>query len=77
MRKYVHKEEQLLAQISNNPKYKGKQVLIIGNEVHVLSTKSKITRTKLLTSLVNKYPYRTPLITFVPKDSVFILPQYF
>ena len=73
MRKYIHKEEQLLAQISNNPKYRGKQVLIVGNEVHVLSTKSKSTRAKLLTSLVNKYPHRTPLITFVPKDSVLIL----
>lgn len=73
MRKDIRKEEQMLAQISNNPKYKGKQVIIIGSEVHVLSTKSKTIRAKLLTSLVNKYPDRTPLITFVPKDSVLIL----
>lgn len=73
MKKSLRKEEQLLAQISDNPKYKGKQVVIIGSEVHVLSTKSKETRAKLLTSLVNKYPDRTPLITFVPKNSVLIL----
>ena len=73
MRKDIRKEEQLLAQISNNPKYKGKQVVIIGDDVHILSTKSKIARAKLLTSLVNKYPSRIPLITFVPKDSVLIL----
>lgn len=73
MKKDMRREEQLLAQISNNPKYKGKQVLVIGSEVHVLSTKSKTTRAKLLTSLVSKYPDRTPLITFVPKDSVLIL----
>lgn len=73
MKKNIRKEEQLLAQISNNPKYKGKQVLIIGDEVHVLSTKNKTARAKLLISLVNKYHNRTPLITFVPKDSVLIL----
>jgi len=73
MKKSIRKEEQILAQISNNPKYKGKQVIIIGDEVHVLSTKSKNTRAMLLTSLVNKYPSKTPLITFVPKDNVLIL----
>lgn len=73
MKKNIHKEEQLLAQISNNPKYKGKQVVIIGDEIRVLSTKSKVTRARLLTSLVKKYPDKTPLITFVSKDSVFIL----
>lgn len=73
MKKDISKEEQLLAQISNNPKYKGKQVVVIGDEIHVLSKKNKATRAKLLISLVNKYPDRTPLITFVPKDSVLTL----
>lgn len=73
MKKSLRKEEQLLAQISNSPKYKGRQVAIIGDEIHILSTKSKTTRAQLLSSLVKKYPHKTPLITFVPKDSVLTL----
>jgi hypothetical protein len=73
MKKNLKKEQLILAQISNNPKYKGKQVIIVGDEVHILSTKSTSARSHLLTSLTKKYPSQNPLIIFEPKNSMLTL----
>lgn len=66
-------ENQLLAKIAKEPKYQGKQIAILGNQIHVLSTKSKKAREELLISLVKKYPKATPVVAFVPKENAFIL----
>lgn len=69
----MKKCNQLLIETVQNPKYKGKQVVIVGNEIRILPTKSKITRVKLLTSLIKKYPQVSPLITYIPKEDTLIL----
>lgn len=66
-------EDQLIAEASKTPRYQGKHVVIAGGEIHILSTKSKTRRKRLLTSLVKKYPKLTPVITFVPKENALIL----
>lgn len=64
---------QLIAKLSQDPQYEGKQVVVMGKEIHILSTKNKAQRAKLLISLVEKYPRQTPTIAFIPKQDTLIL----
>lgn len=66
-------EERLIAEAYKNPKFKGKQIVVAGNEARILSTKNKKERIKLLTSLVKKYPQSIPTIAFIPKENTLIL----
>lgn len=73
MKKQTQKTDQILAKISSDSYYKGKSVVVIGNEVHILSTSSGKARVRVLTDLIKKYPSQTPLISFIPKDDTLIL----
>lgn len=66
-------KNQLLLKAYKDPKLRGKEVVTIDKELHILNTKDKSARVKLLTSLVNKYPQSVPVITFIPKDDTLIL----
>lgn len=73
MGKKLKPEDKLILKASTNPKYKGKQVVVIDKEIYVLTTKNKRERAKLLTSLVKKHPTSTPTIAYIPKDNTLIL----
>ncbi len=73
MKKQTQKSEQILAKISSGSTYRGKSVVVIGDEVHVLSTTNGKARIKVLTDLIKKYPDQTPLISFIPKADTLIL----
>lgn len=73
MRKNLKPEDKLILEASSNPKYKGKQVVVVEKEIHVLTTKSRKERVRLLTSLVKKYPTSTPTIAYIPRDNTLIL----
>lgn len=73
MKNNIKRQDKIFLKASMNPKYKGKQVIVVGDEIHVLSTRSKEARKKLITSLVEKYPEATPTITLIPKDNTLIL----
>lgn len=66
-------KNQILLKAYKDPKFRGKEVVTISKELHILNTKNKSARTKLLTSLVNKYPRNVPIIAFIPKDDTLIL----
>ena len=66
-------KNQILLKAYKDPKFRGKEVVTISKELHILNTKDKVTRAKLLTSLINKYPRSVPIITFIPKDDTLIL----
>ena len=74
MKQKTHTDkQQIIASLQRNPKYKGRDILIIGPEVRILSTRSKTARMRTLTTLVKQYPNETPLITFIPKSEILIL----
>ncbi len=53
-------------------KYQGKQVVVIGDEVHIIP-KTKIEATKLFKKLDKKAPNQTPAIVYVPRPEAYIL----
>lgn len=73
MKKTIKLEDKLILKASANPKYKGKQIVVVDKEIHILTTKNKKKRAKLITSLVKKYPTSTPIIAYIPKDNTLIL----
>lgn len=66
-------KNQILLKAYKDPKFKGKEVVTISQELHVLNTKDRGARAKLLISLAKKYPRSVPIITFIPKDDTLIL----
>lgn len=60
-----------MTQIMADPKYQGKYVVIVDKEV--FSTKSGQKHTEILEKLIKKYPEKTPLITYIPKEGTLIL----
>lgn len=73
MKTFKKQEEKLLAKISLDPHYKGREVALVGSQIHFLSTKNKRAREDLLTRLFKNHPDQTPLIAFVPKDDILVL----
>lgn len=67
----IKADEKTILQIMNDPKYRGKYVVTVKDEIYI--TKSGQKRLKLLEDLIKKYPKETPLITYVPKDDMLIL----
>ena len=67
------KQEKLIINASTNPTYKGKHVVMVADEIHILSTRDKNSRAKLLTKLAKKYPNNIPNITLIPEENTLIL----
>lgn len=63
--------QNLLAKIYQDPKYKGKHIIIINDKVY--ATKTGKAKSVLLDKLLKKYPDKTPTITFIPKVDTLIL----
>ena len=53
-------------------KYLGKQVVVMGKEVHIIP-KTKIEATKLFKKLDKKLPGLTPAIVYVPRVETYVL----
>ncbi|MBI4999479.1 hypothetical protein HZB97_01765 [Candidatus Gottesmanbacteria bacterium] len=66
-------EDKLIISASKNPKYQGREVVIVGNKMHILSTKNIQARVRLLTSLVKKCPGATPMVAYIPRENTLIL----
>jgi hypothetical protein len=61
----------LLIKIYQNPKYKGKHIITIGEKIY--ATKTGKAKSALLDKLLKKYPKQTPTITYIPKVDSLIL----
>lgn len=72
--KKVDSEKTIAALLSGKlgKKYQGKQVLVLGREVHIIP-KTKIEATKLFKKLDKKSPDQTPAIVYVPRAEAYIL----
>lgn len=63
--------KQTMIQIMGNPKYKGKHIIVIKNQVYTARTGESAN--KLLDRLEQKFPNDTPAITYIPKADTLIL----
>lgn len=63
--------QNLLVKIYQDPKYKGKHVIIMDNKV--FATKTGKAKSIILDKLLKKYPDKTPTITYIPKVDTLIL----
>jgi len=63
--------QNLLVKIYQNPKYKGKHVIIINDKIY--ATRTGKAKSILLEKLLKKYPDKTPTITYIPKVDTLIL----
>lgn len=57
--------------ILNNPRYRGKHVIVIRQKVYTAGSGAQANR--LLDRLEKQYPAETPAITYVPKTDTLIL----
>jgi len=57
----------LIISASKNPELAGKEVIVIGDEMHLISTRSSSARKKMITELTKKYPGKVPVIAYIPK----------
>ena len=64
-------DDQLMFQIMADPKYRGKH--IVGVKDQVYATKTGPQASKVLEKVINKYPKETPLVAYVSKDDSLIL----
>lgn len=63
--------QDLLVEVYQNPKYKGKHIVIIGDRVYAARTGKA--KSLLLDKLLKKYPDQTPTITYIPRADTLIL----
>ena len=64
-----HKD--LMERVFGNPKYKGKHVIVIADQIFTASTGKQAQ--KILKRAHKKYPDRSPSITYIPKADTLIL----
>lgn len=57
--------------ILNNPRYRGKHIVVIQGKVYTAN--SGLQANRLLDRLEKKYPAETPAITYIPKTDTLIL----
>lgn len=60
-----------MEKIINNPRYKGKHVIVIAGKVFTARTGREAA--KILTQVEKKYPREIPAITYLPKADTLIL----
>lgn len=60
-----------MIKIMNNPRYKGKHVVLIAGKVFTAKTGTQAN--KLLDKLEKRYPKETPAVTYIPKANALIL----
>lgn len=65
------KKEVDIHAIYRDPKYGGKHVIVIGEDVY--TAKSGKAHNLLLEKLVKRYPDKKPLVMYVPKEDTLIL----
>lgn len=65
------KTNNLLVKIYQNPRYKGKHIVIIENQIYIAKTGKEVSA--MLPKLIKKYPHSTPTITYIPKADALIL----
>jgi hypothetical protein len=67
----MKKRKITMLQIMNNPRYRGKHVIVIANKIFTAKTGTQVN--KVLDKLEKKYPKATPAITYIPKSDSLIL----
>lgn len=74
MEKNSEKEKIIESLFSGKPakRYRGKHVVVIGDEVHVLPYDEQ-EADRLFEKLEKEYPEETPTLLFVPKEESYIL----
>lgn len=63
--------QNLLAKIYQDPKYKGKHVIVINDRIY--ATRTGKAKSLLLEKLLKQYPDKTPIIAYIPKVDTLIL----
>jgi len=67
-----HKDgRHLLKRVYTNPRYRGKHLIIIGNEVFV--ARSAADAPRLFERVMRSHPHTTPTLAYVPQADTLIL----
>lgn len=64
-------QQLLMEQILNDPKYKGKHVIVVAGQVFTANTGDGAS--KILDEVDHKYPDQIPAITYIPDADTLIL----
>lgn len=66
MGKTARKTSVDIATLYQNPKYRGKYVIVVGKDIY--SAKSGKDHSALLEKLIKEHPRQTPLVTYIPRE---------
>ena len=66
-----NKDNILMEQVFGNPKFRGKHVIVVGQQIFVAATGKQAD--KILERVHKKYPKETAAITYIPKADTLIL----
>lgn len=67
----MKREKITMEKILNNPRFRGKHVIVVAGKVFTAKTGKKAS--KILTGVRRKYPKETPAITYIPDADALIL----
>ena len=66
-----HQNDSLMYKIFGDPKYKGKHVIVVADQIYTARTGKQAQ--KILEMVNRKYPKETPAINYIPKADTLIL----
>lgn len=67
----IKSDEKIMFQIMADPKYIGKHIVVVKDQVYATKTGPQASR--VLEKVIKKYPKETPLVAYIPKDDSLIL----
>lgn len=71
MRKQNNQNQKIMEKVLNDPRYKGKHVVVVASKIFTANTGDGIS--KILDRLDKKYPNEIPNIAYVPEVESLIL----
>jgi|GEM_PF-752945 len=70
MKKTTTKTAVNIAAFYQNPKYRGRYVIVVGKDIY--TAKSGKSHNPLLEKLMKDHPDETPLVTYIPREDTLI-----
>jgi len=65
------KSRTLISKVYKDPQYEGRHIIIIGDQIY--ARKTGVAKSKLLETLIKKYPKKKPIVAYIPKEDALIL----
>ena len=64
-------QQNIPSEAFSNPAYFGKHIVVLDEQVYVATTGEEAVR--ILEKLRKEYPYKKPILAYIPKDETLIL----